>query len=82
VVWPGIVVENTNLPVQIAALRRVLDDGRADGSCIQTRPGRGYRFTAPMTRVAADVRFNAAAVPTSGVPPCRITPCRISRRWR
>src|SRR5262245_42332167 len=50
-VWPGIVVENSNLPVQIAALRRLLGDGRADSSCIQTLPGRGYRFVAPVTRV-------------------------------
>ena len=35
-VWPGTVVEGSNLPVQIAALRRVLDQGRADGSSIQT----------------------------------------------
>jgi TolB-like protein len=45
-VWPGTVVEGSNLPVQIAALRRVLDQGRADGSSIQTIPGRGYRFVA------------------------------------
>jgi TolB-like protein len=52
-VWPATVVENSNLPVQIAALRRVLDDGRAEGSCIQTVPGRGYRFTAVVTRTSA-----------------------------
>jgi TolB-like protein/DNA-binding winged helix-turn-helix (wHTH) protein len=49
VVWPGVVVESSNLPVQIAALRRVLDEGRPNGSCIQTVPGRGYRFAAPVT---------------------------------
>jgi TolB-like protein/DNA-binding winged helix-turn-helix (wHTH) protein/Tfp pilus assembly protein PilF len=49
VVWPGVVVESSNLPVQIAALRRVLDEGRPNGSCIQTVPGRGYRFVAPVT---------------------------------
>src|SRR6516225_8961648 len=43
-VWPGTVVEDNNLTVQIAALRRILDRGRADGSCIQTIAGRGYRF--------------------------------------
>src|SRR5215472_847698 len=43
-VWPGTVVEDNNLTVQIAALRRILDRGRADGSCIQTVAGRGYRF--------------------------------------
>jgi TolB-like protein/DNA-binding winged helix-turn-helix (wHTH) protein len=49
-VWPATVVEDANLNMQIAALRRVLDDGRAEGSCIQTVPGRGYRFIAPVTR--------------------------------
>ena len=53
-VWPGTVVEDNNLTVQISALRRVLDQGRAGGSCIQTNPGRGYRFPAPVTRVDAD----------------------------
>ena len=49
-VWPGTVVEEGNLTVQISALRRVLDRDRAVGSCIQTVPGRGYRFVAPVTR--------------------------------
>ena len=49
-VWPGTTVEDSNLNVQIAALRRIIDDGRAEGSCIQTVSGRGYRFVAPVTR--------------------------------
>src|SRR6516165_5010433 len=36
VVWPTTAVEDTNLNIQIATLRRVLDEGRAEGSCIQT----------------------------------------------
>jgi len=62
-VWPGTTVEDSNLNVQIAALRRALDEGQTERSCIQTVPGRGYRFTAPVTRVAADV----ASLPPSGV---------------
>ena len=58
-VWPATVVEDTNLNMQIAALRRVLDEGRTDGSCIQTVPGRGYRFVAAVTRV------ECAALPAS-----------------
>jgi class 3 adenylate cyclase len=50
--WLGRVVEDSNLTVQISALRRVLDRGRANGSCIQTVAGRGYRFVAPVTRNA------------------------------
>src|SRR3984893_10563115 len=50
-VWPGTVVEDSNLNVQVAALRRILDQNRGHDSCIQTVPGRGYRFVAPVTRV-------------------------------
>jgi TolB-like protein/Tfp pilus assembly protein PilF len=68
-VWPGTAVEDNNLTVQISTLRRVLDQGRAEGSCIQTIPGRGYRFVAAVTQVAAEKRSGAAAVPQSGVSP-------------
>jgi TolB-like protein/DNA-binding winged helix-turn-helix (wHTH) protein/tetratricopeptide (TPR) repeat protein len=50
-VWPRMVVEEGNLTVQISALRRILDQDRVQGSCIQTVPGRGYRFVAPVTPV-------------------------------
>ena len=53
-VWPGMVVDEKNLTVQIATLRRVLDDGRADRSCIQTEAGRGYRFVAPVARPSGE----------------------------
>jgi adenylate cyclase len=48
-VWPGLAVEDANLTVQIATLRRVLDRDRARGSLIQTIPGRGYRFVASVS---------------------------------
>ena len=67
-VWPAKVVEDTNLNMQIAVLRRLLDGGRAGGSCIQTIPRRGYRFTVPVTRVEADLRWNAAAASLSPPP--------------
>jgi TolB-like protein/DNA-binding winged helix-turn-helix (wHTH) protein len=60
--WPNTVVEDNNLSVQISALRRVLDRDRAEGSCIQTIPGRGYRF------VASVMRTNSAAPPVA-LPP-------------
>jgi DNA-binding winged helix-turn-helix (wHTH) protein len=49
--WQGTVVEDNNLTVQISTLRRVLDQDRKQGSCIQTVPGRGYRLIVPVTRV-------------------------------
>jgi TolB-like protein/DNA-binding winged helix-turn-helix (wHTH) protein len=50
-VWPGMVIEESNLGVQISALRRVLDQGRNGEGCIQTVTGRGYRFVLPVTRL-------------------------------
>jgi DNA-binding winged helix-turn-helix (wHTH) protein/uncharacterized membrane protein HdeD (DUF308 family) len=44
-VWPNMAVEESNLTVQISALRRALDRGGNLASYIQTVPGRGYRFT-------------------------------------
>ena len=48
--WPETVVEDNNLNMQIAALRRALDDDATATSCIQTVPRRGYRFVAPVLR--------------------------------
>ena len=48
--WPGTVVEEGNLAVQISALRRILDAGSEGASCIQTVSGRGYRFVPRVTR--------------------------------
>jgi DNA-binding winged helix-turn-helix (wHTH) protein len=42
-VWPGIVVSEANLKVQISALRKALGEDR---DFIRTEFGRGYRFTA------------------------------------
>ncbi len=50
IVWAGAAVEESNLTVQISALRRVLDAGRNGESCIQTVAGRGYRFVLPVLR--------------------------------
>jgi DNA-binding winged helix-turn-helix (wHTH) protein len=52
-VWPGTAVSENNLTVQISALRRILDHGRAGGSCIQTITGRGYRFAGAVSRAPA-----------------------------
>ncbi|MBN8486439.1 MAG: transcriptional regulator, partial [Burkholderiales bacterium] len=53
-VWPGRVVEENNLQVQVSTLRRLL--GR---DAIATVPGRGYRFTWPVAQLTA----GAAAPP-------------------
>lgn len=57
-VWPGLIVEEANLAVQVSALRKVLGP-----EVIATVPGRGYRFVAPLEGEAD------AAVPATGAPP-------------
>jgi len=51
-VWPGMVVEENNLSVQISALRKVLGEDPEIARCLLTVPGRGYRFVAQIVRVA------------------------------
>src|SRR5271165_2501710 len=53
-VWPGRVIEEANLNVQISKLRHILDQNRPQGSCIQTVIGYGYRFTAEVTQVETE----------------------------
>lgn len=68
VVWQGTVVEESNLTVHVAALRKVLGP-----RAISTVPGVGYRFTADLafedaTRPAAEPDATAEG-PAAPVPP-------------
>src|SRR6516162_7958042 len=45
--WPGRAVEDSNLTVQIAALRRALGEVPGGESWIATLPRKGYRFVGP-----------------------------------
>ncbi len=60
-VWPGLVVEEANLQMQISNLRKVLG-----GDLIATVPGRGYRFAA--------VVGNAPSASASAPSPPSTTP--------
>ena len=57
VVWPGIVVEETNLKVHISALRKALGKDR---DFIRTEFGRGYRFTAVVHSTTAGECLSAS----------------------
>lgn len=46
--WPDVIVEEGNLKVNMAALRRALGDGPGASQYIATVTGRGYRFVAPV----------------------------------
>ncbi|MEP7294812.1 MAG: winged helix-turn-helix domain-containing tetratricopeptide repeat protein [Burkholderiales bacterium] len=45
--WPDLVVEDSNLTVQIATLRKILEDKAGVGPWIETLPRRGYRYVGP-----------------------------------
>jgi predicted ATPase len=47
-VWPNTFVEESNLKVQVAGLRRALGDRRGSHRYLATISGRGYRFVAPV----------------------------------
>jgi predicted ATPase/DNA-binding winged helix-turn-helix (wHTH) protein len=60
-VWPRLVVDENNLPTQVAALRKILG-----ASSIQTVPGFGYRLEMPGTA--------AASPPEPALPPALTIP--------
>src|SRR6516165_11107873 len=59
--WSGRLVEESNLTVQIAALRRVLGEAPGGDRWIETMPRRGYRFVGP---VVTEVQKGVTEVPS------------------
>lgn len=60
--WPGTAVEEGNLTVQIAQLRKLLGPPAGGGEWITTVPRVGYRFTGAIEEVA-DARHQALPLP-------------------
>jgi DNA-binding winged helix-turn-helix (wHTH) protein len=61
--WPQTFVEESNLKIQVSALRRALGDGQGGNRYVITVPGRGYNFVAPVRR-----EETLRAVPAPPVP--------------
>ena len=68
--WPDAVVDEGNLKVHIAALRRALGDGLGGNRYLATISGRGYTFVAPVEYVEQEVsaRRTGAAQDASRLP--------------
>jgi DNA-binding winged helix-turn-helix (wHTH) protein len=47
--WPQTFVEESNLKIQVSALRRALGDGQSGHRYIVTVPGQGYNFVASIS---------------------------------
>ncbi len=79
--WPGIVVSEDNLKVQISELRRALGD---DHDLILTEFGRGYRLTAAVRRTGPELPEAlpalAATVTSAGGKPVEFGGPRRDRR--
>lgn len=64
--WPDVVIEDSNLTVQISAVRRVFDDLAAGAGWIETLPRRGYRYVGPA--VTAHRTIGVSASPPLTLP--------------
>jgi TolB-like protein len=64
--WAGLTVEESNLAVQIAAVRRVFGEESGGENWIETLPRRGYRFVGPAS--IRDQGALTAASPAANLP--------------
>jgi len=74
--WPGLSVEDSNLTVQIAALRRALEQG-GGGHWIETLQRRGYRYIGPVAISAgadADDARQGTALQVPAKPSIAVVP--------
>jgi predicted ATPase/DNA-binding winged helix-turn-helix (wHTH) protein len=76
-VWPDVIVEEANLRVHIAGLRKALGDGQDGVRYVANVPGRGYCFVAPVSRAAAPGSVARAA--PAGTGRHQSLPTRLAR---
>jgi TolB-like protein/cytochrome c-type biogenesis protein CcmH/NrfG len=70
--WPGVVVEEDNLTVQVSAIRRVLARVPDGKRWIETLTRRGYRFVGPVAR--RPEQSHALAAPAHEPPSIAVLP--------
>jgi len=66
--WPGLAIEDSNLTVQIAALRRVFEEASGGANWIETLPRRGYRYVGPAVTSGLPSEANTHASPPLDLP--------------
>ena len=67
--WPGQAIEDSNLTVQIAAVRRILAGYPGGARWIETLPRRGYRYVGPaVTTSHRGSRSRRLAAPSLTLP--------------
>src|SRR5882757_1432794 len=75
-VWPQTFVEESNLKIQVSALRRALGDGQGGNRYVITVSGRGYNFVAPVRR---EEPSRASPPPTVASPATHNLPFAVTR---
>jgi non-specific serine/threonine protein kinase len=63
--WPGLVVQESNLAVQVLSIRRALAQAEGGAAWLETLPKRGYRFVGPVARLDDAPAMPAGAPPTN-----------------
>ncbi len=71
--WPGLAVEDSNLTVQIASMRRIFAEADGCADWIETLPRRGYRYVGPPVSTE-----NSFPEPVSPTPPTLALPGKPS----
>jgi TolB-like protein/Tfp pilus assembly protein PilF len=61
--WPGLAIEESNLTVQIAALRRTFAEIDGRTTWIETLPRRGYRYIGPPVATGSEAGLPASPAP-------------------
>src|SRR5262245_17093825 len=64
--WPGTPIDDANLRVHVAALRKVLGDGQGGARYIVNVMGRGYCFVAQVRQADGPVPQNASVPEAQG----------------
>lgn len=76
--WPGRTIEDSNLTVQIAALRRMLGEVPGGHRWLETMSRRGYRFIGPVVTEAET--GSAASLPVDAALDPPLTPYNAAER--
>jgi predicted ATPase/DNA-binding winged helix-turn-helix (wHTH) protein len=78
-VWPDTFIEEANLRVHVAALRKLLGDEGTGDAYIGTVAGRGYCFVTPVVRIDENAGDPVSASPVRAEEATRHLPASITR---
>jgi len=71
--WPGVIVEESNLAVQISAIRRALAEVPGGDRWVETLARRGYRFVGPIAMVRGSRTIGAGSSTAASNLPASLT---------